>query len=74
MSDVEHVLVTENRALRADIDRVCRVARRAITAMILAQDGADGTHEAWLDEALASVTDVEGAELSALDSKASPRG
>ena len=59
MSDVEHELVTENRALRERVDRLRDVALRSTTAAIQAQDAAAGRHDAWLDEAMDTVLESD---------------
>jgi hypothetical protein len=54
MSDIEHEFVIENETLRAELDRVREVARRALIAAKEAQDAALGNHDQWLDDALDS--------------------
>lgn len=58
MSDVEHELVRENQQLRDRTAELAQLARRALVAAVEAQDGAAGTHEPWLDDALAAVDGV----------------
>lgn len=60
MSDIEHEFVIENESLRGELARVREVARRALEAAKEAQDHATGSHDAWLDEALAKLT-LQGA-------------
>ena len=55
MSDVEHELVIENDALRAELARVAAIAERALTVAKEAQDAAVGRHDAWLDDALENI-------------------
>jgi hypothetical protein len=54
VSDIEHQLVLDVRALLARTRHVAELAQRAILAAQDAQDAAGG-HEPWLDDALAEV-------------------
>jgi hypothetical protein len=54
VTDAEHELLLENTAQVAEIARLRALAVRAARSAIAAQDRADGTHEAWLDELLAA--------------------
>ncbi len=55
MSDIEHELVGELAELRARVESLTELARRAILAAVDAQELSSRAHEPWLDEALATL-------------------
>ena len=64
MSDIEHELVVENRALRVELERVRSVARDAIIRAAAELDRATGRHDAWFDQALGVIEPNDSPELS----------
>jgi hypothetical protein len=59
MSDIEHEVVVENRALRVELERVRALAREALTRAAAELDRATGRHDPWLDTALSAVDPAE---------------
>jgi hypothetical protein len=64
MSDIEHELVVENRALRVELERVRSLARDAITRAATELDRATGRHDAWFDQALGEIEPKDSPEPS----------
>ena len=60
MSDVEHELIGDMSAARAEIEQLRALARRALEAASSAQDAAHGHHDAWIDEALRDLAAATG--------------
>jgi len=52
MSDIEHELIGDIDAVRAENERLRALARRALRTASDAQDAAQGHHADWIDDAL----------------------
>ena len=52
MSDLEHDIISETRALSREAEWLSDVAERSLRAAIEAQELAIGRHERWMDRAL----------------------
>lgn len=52
MSDIEHELIGDMDAARAENERLRALAERALVAASSAQEAAYGHHDEWIDDAL----------------------
>jgi hypothetical protein len=52
MSDLEHDIISETRALSSEAEWLSDIAERSLHAAIDAQELAIGRHDGWMDTAL----------------------
>jgi hypothetical protein len=52
MSDLEHDIISETRALSREAEWLSDVAMRSLRAAIDAQESAIGHHDGWMDRTL----------------------
>ena len=71
MSDIEHQLVMDVRALVAHSRHLAEIAQRALVAARDAQDANGRGHDPWIDDALA---EVQAALGGLVDGSESSRG